>query len=55
MQQSYLIAFISKTLSSRYVSMSIYDRELLAIVHTVSKWSQYFLGQNSLSELIEGL
>ncbi|XP_059277948.1 uncharacterized protein LOC132032198 [Lycium ferocissimum] len=45
MQEGHPIAFISKTLSNRHAAMSVYDRELLAIVHAVSKWSQYLLGQ----------
>lgn len=46
MQQGHSIAFISKALSPRHAAMSVDDRELLAIVHAVSKWSQYLLGQN---------
>nr|XP_009762104.1 PREDICTED: uncharacterized protein LOC104214174 [Nicotiana sylvestris] len=39
------IAFISKALSPRHAALSVYDRELLALVHAVTKWSQYLLGQ----------
>ncbi|XP_060212133.1 uncharacterized protein LOC132639720 [Lycium barbarum] len=45
MQEGHPIAFISKILSSKHVAMSVYDRELLAIVHAVTKCSQYLLGQ----------
>ncbi|XP_059301822.1 uncharacterized mitochondrial protein AtMg00860-like [Lycium ferocissimum] len=39
MQQGHPIAFISKALSPRHASMSVYDREFLDVVHAVSKWS----------------
>lgn len=45
MQEGHPIAFISKALSTRHAAMSVYDRELLAIVHAVTNWSQYLLGQ----------
>lgn len=45
MQQGHPIAFISRALSLRHAALSVYDRELLAIVHVVTKWSQYLLGQ----------
>lgn len=42
MQQGYPIAFIGKTLSPRHSPMFVYDRELLAIVYAISKWSPFF-------------
>jgi len=45
MQEGHPIAFISKALSPRHAALSVYDRELLAIVQAVTKWSQYLLGQ----------
>lgn len=45
MQEGHPIAFISKGLSPRHAALSVYDRELLAIVHTVTKWSHYLLNQ----------
>lgn len=39
MQEGHPIAFISKALSPRHVALSVYDRELLAMVHAVTKWS----------------
>jgi len=37
MQEGHPIAFISKALSPRHADMSVYDRELLAIVQAVTK------------------
>ncbi|XP_070036260.1 uncharacterized protein [Nicotiana tomentosiformis] len=45
MQQGHHIAFISRALSPRHAALSVYKRELLTIVHVVTKWSQYLLGQ----------
>ncbi|KAH0702597.1 hypothetical protein KY285_016875 [Solanum tuberosum] len=45
MQEGHPITFISKVLSPRHAALSVYDRELLAIVQVVTKWSQYLLGQ----------
>ncbi|XP_018624163.1 uncharacterized protein [Nicotiana tomentosiformis] len=44
MQEGHPIAFISKALSPKHAALSVYDRELLAMVHAVTKWSQYLLG-----------
>lgn len=43
MQEDHPIAFLSKGLSTRHATLSVYDRELLAIVHVVTKWSHHFL------------
>ncbi|OIT33037.1 hypothetical protein A4A49_64122, partial [Nicotiana attenuata] len=45
MQEGHPIAFISKALSPKHATLSVYDRELLAMVHAMTKWSQYLLGQ----------
>ncbi|KAF3626532.1 hypothetical protein FXO37_30327 [Capsicum annuum] len=45
MQEGHPIAFISKAISPKHTAKSVYDRELLAIVQSVTKWSQYLLGQ----------
>lgn len=45
MQQDHHISFISRALSSRYAALPIYGSELLAIVHALTKWSQYLLGK----------
>lgn len=41
MQENHPIAFISKSLGPRQQALSIYERELLAIVYAVQKWSTY--------------
>lgn len=41
MQQGNIIAFLSKGLSAKHQSLSVYDKELLALVIAVNKWSQY--------------
>lgn len=41
LQNAHPVAFISKVLSPRNRLLSVYDRELLALVHAVTKWHQY--------------
>lgn len=41
MQDKHPIAFISKSLGPKQQAMSIYERELLAIVYAVQKWGAY--------------
>lgn len=41
MQDNHPIAYISKSLGPRQQALSIYERELLAIVYAVQKWSTY--------------
>lgn len=41
MQEKHLIANISKALGPKQQAMSIYERELLAIVYAVQKWGAY--------------
>jgi hypothetical protein len=44
MQQQRPIAFFSQTLNERFLSMSTYEKELVALVSTVKKWKPYLLG-----------
>lgn len=46
MQQEHPIAYISRSLTLRHQSMGVYDRELLALIFTVTKWSHYLLGNH---------
>ena len=46
MQEGHPIAYISKALSLKHQSMSIYERELLAIIHAVGKLGQYLMGRH---------
>ena len=38
------MAFISKSLGPKWQNLSVYEKELLAIVTAVQKWEQYLLG-----------
>ncbi|XP_019246354.1 PREDICTED: uncharacterized protein LOC109226006 [Nicotiana attenuata] len=46
MQEGHPIAFISKGLAPRHAALSVYEKELLALVFDVSKWSHYLMGQH---------
>lgn len=45
MQADHPIAFISKGLAPRHMALSVYERELLALIFAVTKWPHYLLGQ----------
>ncbi|XP_060178356.1 uncharacterized protein LOC132608338 [Lycium barbarum] len=45
MQKGQPIAFLSKGLSVQHQTLSVYDKELLALVMAVNKWSQYLIGR----------
>jgi len=44
-QRGHPIAFISKKLGPRWQQLSVYEKELLAIVFAVKNWEQYLLGR----------
>lgn len=44
MQRGQRIAYLSKGLSLRHQTLSVYDKELLALVMAVNKWNQYLIG-----------
>lgn len=46
MQKDQPLAFISKTLGPKWQNLSVYEKELLAIVTAVQKWEQYLLGNH---------
>ena len=48
MQDSHPIAFISKALAPRHLSLSVYDKELLIVVYAVKKWDHYLSSQHFL-------
>jgi hypothetical protein len=48
MQNKHPIAYISKALGLKQQAMSIYERELLAIVYAIQKWSTYLAYQLEL-------
>jgi hypothetical protein len=46
MQEGRPLAFTSKQLSERNLGKSIYEKEMLAILHVVDLWRPYLLGQH---------
>ena len=46
MQEGHPIAYISKALSPRHQGLSVYEKELLAIVQAVTKWHHYLIGRH---------
>ena len=46
MQKGHPLAFISKALSPKHQSLSVYEKELLAIVYAVTKWHYYLCGRH---------
>ena len=46
MQKGHPLAFISKALSPKHQSLSVYEKELLAIVYAVTKWHHYLSGRH---------
>lgn len=45
-QRGQPIAFISASLSPRTVALSVYDKELLALIYAVDKWRPYLMGRH---------
>lgn len=43
MQEGHPLAYISRHLQGKQVSLSIYEKELLAVVFTLQKWRHYLL------------
>ncbi|XP_021848493.1 uncharacterized protein [Spinacia oleracea] len=48
MQKGHPLAFISRSLGPKWQQLSVYEKELLAIVFAVQKWEQYLLGSHFL-------
>jgi len=46
MQDSHPIAYFSKALSPKHQTMSIYEKEFMAVVLAVEKWRPYLLGRH---------
>lgn len=44
MQESHPLVFISRSLGPKWQKLSVYEKELLAIVFAVQKWEQYLTG-----------
>jgi hypothetical protein len=45
MQEGWPLAFTSKQLSERHLGKSIYEKEMLVILHVVDLWRLYLLGK----------
>jgi hypothetical protein len=45
MQEGWPLAFTNKQLSEQNLGKSIYDKEMLAILHVVDLWHHYLLGK----------
>ena len=60
-QQNRLVAYFSETLKDSALTLSTYEKEMLAIVKAIKKWRPYLLGkpftvrtdQKSLKHLLE--
>ena len=48
MQEGHPITFESRKLNKRESLKSMYDQEMLVIIHTLTKWRQYLLGRKIL-------
>lgn len=46
MQEGHPLAYISRHLKGRQLHLSIYEKELLAVVYAVQKWCRYLLSNN---------
>lgn len=45
-QEGHPIAFLSKTLAQRHMALSIYDKDMLAVVFPIQHWRPYLLGHH---------
>lgn len=46
MQNSRPIAYLSKAIADKHKGLSMYDKELMAIIFAVTKWHHYLLGRH---------
>jgi hypothetical protein len=46
LQEGHPIAFISKSLGPKQQTLFVYEREMLAILHAVTKWKHYLWGRH---------
>ena len=45
-QGGWPIAYLSKSLSPKHLSMPIYEKEMMAVVYAVQKWHPYLIGRH---------
>lgn len=48
MQEKHSIAYIRKALASRHLGLSVYEKEMIAIVYSVKKWHHYLCSRKFL-------
>lgn len=48
MQDGHPISFISRSLGPKWQHLSVYEKELLALVFAAQKWQQHLTGNSSL-------
>lgn len=46
MQEKHPIAFFSKAIAPRQKGLSVYERELMALMYAIDKWCHYLLGRH---------
>ena len=46
MQEGHPIAFISKALSEKYQTLSVYEKDMLPILMAVKKWESYLMNRH---------
>lgn len=44
MSEGHPIAFANKALSEKHLSLSVYDKELMFVVHVMEMWKHYLIG-----------
>lgn len=45
-QEGHPISFLSKTLAQRPLTLSVYDKKMLAVVYAIQQWRPYLLGHH---------
>lgn len=50
MQEGHPLAYLSKALGPTWKRLSVYEKELLAVVTVVKKWEQHLSGQKFLKK-----
>lgn len=52
MQEGQPIVYTSNALSPSHLNLSVYDKEMLTIVHAITKWRPYLIGNGFKCVLI---
>lgn len=51
MQERRSLAFTTMASAPSHMELSVYDKEMIAIVHAITKWSPHLIGRRFKSEL----